>query len=173
MKRKHFSYPCHVITLPDTLQCVKPCFHWSAFVEPISQKLPVFSGRHTRWCHRSNGYTGIGSYLFHSQAAVFHNHLFHSRNQVFRSASAWPRLLRVVFTRRSAFFELQNPRTQIFLVHNVIFTCLTQLLMNFDGFHTMQVDESDNHALFIECKHRHYQCLKHYCHLTTSQAFNG
>ena len=26
--------------------------------------------------------------------------------------------------------------------------CLTQLLMDFDGFHATQVEESDNHALF-------------------------
>ena len=32
----------------------------------------------------SLGYAGIGSYLSHSQAAVFHNHLFHSRNHVLR-----------------------------------------------------------------------------------------
>ena len=83
--------------------------------------------------HRSNVYAGIGSYLFHSQAAVFHKHLFHSRNHVFRSASAWPRLLRFVFTRRSAFFELSYPRTHIFHVHNAIIACLTQLLMDFDG----------------------------------------
>ena len=121
---------------------------------------------------RSNGYASIGSYLFHSQAAVFHNHLFHSRNHVFRSASAWPRLLRFVFTRRSA-FELLYPRTHIFHVHNAIIACLTQLLMNFDGFHATQVGESDNHALFFECKRRHFQYLKHYCHLTMSQAFNG
>jgi hypothetical protein len=27
--------------------------------------------------------------------------------------------------------------------------------MNFDGFHATQVVESDNHALFFECKRRH------------------
>jgi len=80
---------------------------------------------------------------------VFHNHLFHSRNHVFRSASAWPRLLRFVFTRRSAFFELSYSRTHIFHVHNAIIACLTELLMNFDGFHVTQVEESDNHALFF------------------------
>ena len=94
--------------------------------------------------HRSNGYAGIGSYLFHSQAAVFHNHLFHSRNHVFRSASAWPTLRRFVFTRRSAFFELLYPGTHIFHVHNAIIACLAQLLMNFDGFHATQVEESVN-----------------------------
>jgi len=123
--------------------------------------------------HRSNGYAGIGSYLFHSQVVVFHNYLFHSRNRVFRSASAWPRLLQFVFTRRSAFFELSYPRTHVFHVHNAKIACLTQLLMNFDGFHAMQLEESDNHALFFECKRRHFQYLKHYCHSTTSQAFNG
>ena len=34
--------------------------------------------------HTSNKYAGIGSYLFHSQAAVFHNNLFHARNHVTR-----------------------------------------------------------------------------------------
>jgi hypothetical protein len=29
--------------------------------------------------------------------------------------------------------------------------------MNFDGFHATQVEESDNHALFFECKRRHIQ----------------
>jgi len=123
--------------------------------------------------HRSNGYPGTGSYLSHSQAAVFHKHLFHSHNHVFRSASVWRRLLRFVFTRRSAFCELSYPRTHIFYVHNAIIACLTQLLMNFDGFHATQVEESDNHALLFECKRRHFQCLKHYCHSTTSQAFNA
>ena len=104
----------------------------------------------------SLGYARIGSYLSHSQAAVFHNHLFHSRNHVLRSAGAWPRLLRVVFTRRSAFFELSHPRTHIFHVHNAITACLTQLSMNFDWFHATQVEESDNHALFFECKRRHF-----------------
>ena len=120
--------------------------------------------------HRSNVYAGIGSYLFHSQAAVFHNHLFHLCNHVFRSASAWPRLLRFVFTRTSAFFELSRSRTHIFHVHNAIIACLTLLLMDFDGFRATQVEESDNHALFFECKCRHFniknttvtrQCHKH------------
>jgi len=35
------------------------------------------------------------------------------------------------------------------------------------------VEESDNHALFFECKRRHFQYLKHYWHSTMSQAFNG
>ena len=72
------------------------------------------------------------------------------------SSSGWPRLLRVVFTWRSAFFELSHPRTHIFHVHNAITACLTQLSMNFDWFHTTQVEESDNHALFFECKRRHF-----------------
>ena len=122
--------------------------------------------------HRPNGYAGIGSYLFHSQAVVFHNHLFCSCHHVFRSASAWPRLLRFVSTWRSAFFELLYPRTHIFYVHNTIIACLTQLLMNFDGFHATQVEESDNHVPFFECKRHHFQYLKHYCHPMTSQAFN-
>ena len=83
-----------------------------------------------------------------------------------------PRLLRFVFTQRSVFFELLYPRTHIFHVHNAINACLTQMLMNFDGFHATQVEESDNHALFFECKLRHFQYLKHYCHSTMSQAFN-
>ena len=36
--------------------------------------------------------------ICHSQAAVFHKHLCHSRNHVFKSASAWRRLRRFVFT---------------------------------------------------------------------------
>jgi len=108
-----------------------------------------------------------------SQTAVFHNHLSHSRNHVFRSASAWRRLLRFVFTRRSAFCELSYPRTHIFHVPNAIIACLTQLLMNFIGFHATQEEESDNHALLFECKRRHFQYLKHYCHSTTSHAFNA
>jgi hypothetical protein len=39
----------------------------------------------------------LAAILFHSQAAVFHNHLFHSRNHVSRLASTWPRLLRFFF----------------------------------------------------------------------------
>ena len=115
----------------------------------------------------------LAAILFHSQAAVFHNHLFHSCNHVSRSASAWPRLLRFFFTRRSAFFELSYPRTHIFHVRNAIIACLTQLLMNFHGFHATQLEESDNHALFFECKRRHFQYLKHYWHSTTSQACNA
>jgi len=65
-------------------------------------------------------------------------------------AGAWARLLRFVFTRRSAFFELSYPRTHIFHVHNAIIACLTQLLMNSDGFHATQMEESDNHVLFFE-----------------------
>ena len=72
------------------------------------------------------------------------------------SSSGWPWLLLVVFTRRSDFFELSPPRTYIFHVHNAITACLTQLLMNFDWFHATQVEESDNHALFFECKCRHF-----------------
>jgi len=48
------------------------------------------------------------------------------------------------FTRRSAFCELSYPRTHIFHVHNAIIACLTQLLMNFDGFHATRVEESVN-----------------------------
>ena len=28
--------------------------------------------------------------------------------------------------------------------------------MDFDGFYATQVEESDNHALFFECKRRHF-----------------
>ena len=115
----------------------------------------------------------LAAVCFTVKRAVFHNHLFHSLNHVFRSATAWPRLLRFIFTGRKAFFELSYTRTHIFHVHNAIIACLTQLLMNFDGFHATQVEESDNHVLFFECKRRHFQYLKHYCHSTTSQAFNG
>ena len=59
-------------------------------------------------------------------------------------------------TRRSAFFEMSHPRTHIFHVHNAITACLTQFPMNFDWFHATQVEESDNHALFFECKRRHF-----------------
>ena len=51
---------------------------------------------------------------------------------------------------------MSHPRTQIFHVHNAITACLTQLSMDFDWFHTTQVEESDNHALFFECKRRHF-----------------
>ena len=82
----------------------------------------------------------------------------HGRSKrFFRGASSgWPRLLRVIFTWRSAFFELSHPRTHIFHVHNAITACLTQLSMNFDWFRVTQVEESDNHALFFECKRRHF-----------------
>ena len=80
---------------------------------------------------------------------------------------------RFFFTRRSSFFELSYPRTHIFHFHNTIIASLTQLLMNFDGFNATQVEESDNHALFFECKRRHFQYLKNYWHSTTSHAFNG
>ena len=82
----------------------------------------------------------------------------HGRSKSFfrGSSSGWPRLLRVVFTRRSAFFELSHPRTRIFHVHNAITACLTQLSMNFNWFHATQVQESDNHALFFESKRRHF-----------------
>ena len=48
------------------------------------------------------------------------------------------------------------PQTHIFHVHNAIIACLTQLLMNSDGFHATQVEELDNHALFFESKRRHW-----------------
>src|SRR5215469_13708916 len=80
---------------------------------------------------------------------------------------------RLVFTSFSTTTSLKlYPRTHIFHVHNAIIACLTQLLMNFDGFHVTQVEELDNHALFFKCKRHHFQYLKHHCH-STSQAFNG
>jgi len=145
----------------------------SAAWNPSRRNFPQFQVVMQDGVHRSNGYAGIGSYLSQSQAAVFHNHLFHSRNHVFRFASASPRLLRFVFTRLSAFCELSYSRTHIFHVHNAIIACLTQLLMNCNGFHAKQVEESDNHVLLFEYKRRHFQYLKHYCHSTTSQAFNA
>ena len=59
-------------------------------------------------------------------------------------------------TRRSAFFELSHTRTHIFQVHNAITACLTHLPMNFDWFHATKVEESNNQALFFECKRRHF-----------------
>jgi len=72
------------------------------------------------------------------------------RGMLWPLAGAWARLLRFVFTRRSAFFELSYPRTHIFQVHNAIIARLTQLVMNSDGFHATQMEKSDNHALFLE-----------------------
>ena len=80
----------------------------------------------------------------------------HSKRFFRGSSSGWPRLLRVVFTQRSAFFELSHPWTHIFHIHNAITACLTQLSMHFDWFHATQVEESDNHALFFKCKRRHF-----------------
>src|SRR5215469_13710066 len=79
---------------------------------------------------------------------------------------------RLVFTSFSTTTLKLYPRTHIFHVHNAIIACLTQSLINFDGFHAIQVEESDNDTLFFECKRRHFQYLKHHCH-STSQAFNG
>ena len=124
-------------TCNDGVMDVKNVRSWvQQFKEGRTQRLSAFSGRHSRWCPQIQRISRHWKlYLFHSQSAVFHNHLFHSRNHVFRSASAWPRLLQFVFTRRSAFFELSYPRTHIFHVHNAIIASLTHLLMNFDGFH--------------------------------------
>jgi len=53
----------------------------------------------------------------------------HDRSKSFLRVSLWPlasaraRLLRFVFARRSAFFELSFPRTHIFHVHNAITAC--------------------------------------------------
>ena len=145
-----------MITLPNTLRRVKPSFIGQHSRKTSRRNFPHFEVVMQECVNRSKGYAGIGSYLSHTQAAAFHNHLFHSRNHAFRSASAWPRLLRVVFTRRSAFFEMSYLRTHIFHVHNAIIACLTQLLMVFDGFHATQLEESDNNALCFECKRRHF-----------------
>ena len=82
----------------------------------------------------------------------------HGRSKCFfrGSSSGWLRLLRVVFTRCSAFFEVSHPQTHIFHVHNAITACLAQMSMNFNWFHATQVEESDNHALFFECKRHHF-----------------
>ena len=82
----------------------------------------------------------------------------HGRSKRFFRGSSSDRLARgrVVFTRRSGFFELSHPRTHISHVHNAITACLTQLSINFDWFHATQVEESDNHALFFACKRRHF-----------------
>jgi hypothetical protein len=68
--------------------------------------------------------------------------------------------------RVSQFFNENNFE----VVPHVPYTPEIALLMNFDGFHAMQVEES--HAIF-ERKCRNFQYLKHYCHSTKSQAFNG
>jgi hypothetical protein len=59
-----------------------------------------------------------------------------------------------------AFFEQSYPQTHIFHVHNAIIACLTQLLVDFDEFHATQVEESDNDALFFECRRRHFKINK-------------
>ena len=157
-----------MITLPDTLRLVKPCFHWPAFAEPILQKLPAFS--------RSSG------------------------KMVSTDPTDMPALAAICFTvkRRSSITVCSTPAIMSsdrlvcgrgsfgLFSHDVrpslncrtherthFIACLTQLLMNFDGFHATQVEESGNHALFFECKRRHFQYLKHYYHSTTSQAFSG
>jgi hypothetical protein len=145
----------------------------SATWNPSRRNFPQFQVVMQDGVHRFNGYAVICSYLSHSQAAVFHNHLFHSGNHVFRSASAWRRLLRFVFTRRAAFCDLSYPRTHIFYFHNAIIACLPYVFMNCDWFHATQVEKSHNHALLFKCKRRHFQYLKHYCPSTTSQTFNA
>jgi hypothetical protein len=50
----------------------------------------------------------------------------------------------------------QGRNCNIFHVHNAIIACLTQLSMNFYGYYATQVEESDNHALFFECKRCHF-----------------
>ena len=59
-------------------------------------------------------------------------------------------------SQNMAFFEQSYPQTHIFHVHNAIIACLTQLLMDFDGFHATQVEESYNDGLFFKWKRRHF-----------------
>jgi len=86
------------------------------------------------------------------------------------SHDVWPSLN--CRTNERIFFTSITPSLHVPLNCWWISMGFTQLLMNFDGFHAMQVEESDNHVLFFECKRCHSQYLKHYWHSTTSQAFN-
>jgi hypothetical protein len=124
----HNSYPCHLITLPDT--ATREAVFSSVSIRGTHlAETPPFLG-YVRWCPQ------ILRICCHLQLSVsqsnFHNHLFHSRNHIFKSASAWPRLLRFVFTRLSAFFELLYPRTHIFHVHYASIAYLTKFV-NFHG----------------------------------------
>ena len=92
---------------------------------------------------------------FRSELAKFNAQQGHiSRQRLAWGPQLFIHVLRV--TWRSAFFELSHPRTHIFHVRNAITACLTELSMNFDWFHATQVEESDNHALFFECKRRQF-----------------
>ena len=53
-----------------------------------------------------------------------------------------------------------NAHATIAWPHNAIIACLTQLLVEFDEFHATQVEESDNDALFFECRRRHFKINK-------------
>ena len=121
----------------------EPRPHTSRSEDMIAHDFRIFSSSCKMVSTDPTDMPALAAILFHSQAAVFHNHLFHSRNHVSRSASAWPRLLRFVFISPSAFFELSNPRTHIFHVHNATIACLTQLLTNFDEFHATKVEECE------------------------------
>ena len=110
--------------------------------------ISAFSGRHARWCPQ------IQRICRHWQVSCF---TVKRRSSITicsaRAIMSPDRLVRgrvsfVFFTRRSSFFELSYPRTQICHVHNAIIACRTQLLMNFDGFYATRVEDSDNHALF-------------------------
>ena len=136
--------------------------------------ISAFSGRHARWCPQ------IQRICLHWQLSCF---TVKRRSSITicstRAIMSLDWLVRgrdsfgFFFTRRSSFFERSYPWTHIFHVHNAIIACLTQLLMSFNGFHATQVEDSDNHALFFECKRHHFLYLKQYWHSTTSQACNG
>ena len=53
-----------------------------------------------------------------------------------------------------------NAHATIAWPRNAIIACLTQLLVDFDEFHATQVEESDNDALFFECRRRHFKINK-------------
>ena len=53
-----------------------------------------------------------------------------------------------------------NAHATIAWPHKAIIACLTQLLVDFDEFHATQVEESDNDALFFECRRRHFKINK-------------
>jgi len=136
--------------------------------------ISTFSGRHARWCpqiQRICRHWQLSCFTVKRQSSITicSTRTIMSPDRLVRGRGSFG----FFFKQRSAFFELSYPRTHIFHVHNAIIACLTQLLMNFDGFHATQVEESDNHALFFECKRRHFQFLEHYWHSTMSQAFNG
>ena len=73
---------------------------------------------------------------------------FSTRSIMFiRSVGARPRLSWFVVTGRSAFFQLSHPRTQIGHISDTITTCLTQLALNFNWFHTTQMEKTNDYRL--------------------------